>query len=397
MNARYDVYGIGSALVDTEARIDDAFLAARGFDKGIMTLASTETIAAALADLSGRETHRSAGGSAANAMAGVAQFGGRAFFAGKSGADVSAALYRASLAEAGVAFDVAVHPDEPTGVCLALITPDGERTMLTSLGASAAISPADLDPEPVRSSAVVYIEGYLIGAPEGPDAIERVMRLAAESGRRIAVSLSDPALTAHFAKSFRRIVREYADILFCNEQEAAAYADGDDGERRLRALGEDAGGGERLLRAPGEDARGGDGERLPRALGEDMPGGDSERLLRGLGENAGDGDSERLLRALGEDAPVVFMTRGANGAMALDASGAVSVPGRAVPVVDTTGAGDAFAAGALYGLTHGMDAGDAAKLGVYASAKVVAAFGARLKEPLRHSPEAILAGADPMD
>lgn len=349
MNARYDVYGIGSALVDTEARIDDAFLAARGFDKGIMTLASPETIAAALADLSGRETHRSAGGSAANAMAGVAQFGGRAFFAGKSGADVSAALYRASLAEAGVAFDVAVHPDEPTGVCLALITPDGERTMLTSLGASAAISPADLDPEPVRSSAVVYIEGYLIGAPEGPDAIERVMRLAAESGRRVAVSLSDPALTAHFAEPFRRIVREYADILFCNEQEAEAYAGG--GERRLRALG------------------------------EDMPG----------------GDSERLLRALGEDAPVVFMTRGAKGAMALDASGAVSVPGRAVPVVDTTGAGDAFAAGALYGLTHGRGAGDAARLGVYASAKVVAAFGARLKEPLRHSPEAILAGADPMD
>ena len=349
MNARYDVYGIGSALVDTEARIDDAFLAARGFDKGIMTLASTETIAAALADLSGRETHRSAGGSAANTMAGVAQFGGRAFFAGKSGADVSAALYRASLAEAGVAFDVAVHPDEPTGVCLALITPDGERTMLTSLGAAAAISPADLDPEPVRSSAVVYIEGYLIGAPEGPDAIERVMRLAAESGRRVAVSLSDPALTAHFAEPFRRIVREYADILFCNEQEAEAYA----------------GGGERLLRA----------------LGEDMPG----------------GDGERLLRALGEDAPVVFMTRGADGAMALDASGSLSVPGRAVPVVDTTGAGDAFAAGALYGLTHGMSAGDAARLGVYASAKVVAAFGARLKEPLRHSPEAILAGADPMD
>ena len=396
MNARYDVYGIGSALVDTEARIDDAFLAARGFDKGIMTLASTETIAAALADLSGRETHRSAGGSAANAMAGVAQFGGRAFFAGKSGADVSAALYRASLAEAGVAFDVAVHPDEPTGVCLALITPDGERTMLTSLGASAAISPADLDPEPVRSSAVVYIEGYLIGAPEGPDAIERVMRLAAESGRRVAVSLSDPALTAHFAEPFRRIVRKYADILFCNEQEAEAYADGG-GERRLRAPGEDApGSDEQRPRTPGENVGGDDGKRLMRTLGEDAPGGDSERLLRALGEDA-PGDSERLLRALGEDAPVVFMTRGANGAMALDASGAVSVPGRAVPVVDTTGAGDAFAAGALYGLTHDRGAADAARLGVYASAKVVAAFGARLKEPLRHSPEAILAGADPMD
>lgn len=350
MSARYDVYGIGSALVDTEAQADDAFLAARGFDKGIMTLASPETIAAALAGLAGRETHRSAGGSAANTMAGVAQFGGRAFFAGKSGADMNAALYRASLAEAGVAFDVAVHPDEPTGVCLALITPDGERTMLTSLGASAAISPADVDPEPVRSSDVVYVEGYLIGLPDGPDAIERVMRLGAGSGRRVALSLSDPALTAHFADPFRRLVREYVDILFCNEQEADAYAGGDAGEQRLRALSEDAGGG-----------------------------------------------AERRLRALGEDAAVVFMTRGADGAMALDGSGAVSVPGRAVPVVDTTGAGDAFAAGALYGLTHSMSAGDAARLGVFASAKVVAAFGARLKEPLRHSAEAILAGVDPMD
>jgi len=336
VSARYDVYGIGSALVDTEAQTDDAFLAARGFDKGIMTLASPETIADALAGLSGRETHRSAGGSAANTMAGVAQFGGRAFFAGKSGADMNAALYRASLAEAGVAFDVAVHPDEPTGVCLALITPDGERSMLTSLGASAAISPADVDPEPVRSSAVVYVEGYLIGAPQGPDAIDLVMRLAAASGGRVALSLSDPALTAHFAEPFRRLAREYADILFCNEQEAEVYA-------------------------------------------------------------GGGGDSEGRLRALGEDAPIVFMTRGANGAMALEGGEAFSVPGYAVPVVDTTGAGDAFAAGALYGLTHGMGAADAARLGVFASAKVVAAFGARLKEPLRHSAEAILAGADPMD
>ena len=333
---RHDVYGVGSVLVDTEAEVDDAFLAARGFDKGVMTLAAPETIAAALADLAGRETHRSAGGSVANTMTGVAQFGGRAFFAGKSGADMNAALYRESLAEAGVAFDLAVNPDEPTGVCLALITPDGERTMLTSLGAAATIGPADVAPEQAGASAVVYVEGYLIGAPEGPDAIERVMRLAAESGARVALSLSDPALAAHFADPLRRLVKAYVDILFCNEQEAEVYA--------------------------------------------------------------GMGGRERNLRALGKDARVVFMTCGADGAMALDADGAAApVPGCAVPVVDTTGAGDAFAAGALYGLTHSLSAADAARLGVFASAKVVTAFGARLKEPPRQSVAAILAGASPMD
>ncbi len=334
--ARHDVYGVGSVLVDTEALVDDAFLAARGFEKGIMTLAPAETLSAVLADLSGADLHRSAGGSVANTMAGVAQFGGRAFFAGKSGADMNAALYRESLAEAGVAFDLAVNSAEPTGVCLALVTPDGERTMLTSLGAAATIGPADVAPEHARSSAVVYVEGYLIGAPDGPDAIERVMRLAVESGARVALSLSDPALAAHFADPFRRLAREYVDILFCNEQEAEVYTGG--------------------------------------------------------------GDVDGRLRALGQDAPVVFMTRGADGATALDADGgAVHIPGRAVPVVDTTGAGDAFAAGALYGLTHSLSPADAAKLGVFASAKVVTAFGARLKEPPRQSVAAILAGASPTD
>ena len=335
MSYDYDVYGVGNAIVDTEVEVEDAFLAGRGLDKGIMTLVSAESQAELLESLAGHARHGSAGGSAANTMTAVAHFGGRAFFTGKIGGDAHGALYRESLAEAGVGFNVPPADDGPTGACVVLVTPDGERTMRTSLGAGATLGPDDIDADALRASRVVYVEGYLLSTPSCAGAAERAMAVASDAGARVALSLSDPAIAAHFIDEFRRVTRQYVDILFCNEHEAEIYGGG--------------------------------------------------------------GSREERLRAVGADAPLVFMTCGADGAMVFDDGAIARVPGHAVPVVDTTGAGDVFAAGALYGLTHGLNPTDAGKLGSFAAARVVTGFGARLREPLHETLEAILNGAHPLN
>ena len=328
------MYGVGNAIVDTEVEVEDSFLAGHNLDKGIMTLVSAEAQAEMLDSLAGHAQHGSAGGSAANTMTAVAHFGGRAFFTGKIGDDMHGALYRESLAEAGVEFNMTPADTGPTGACVILVTPDGERTMRTSLGAASDLGPDDIASGTLRSSRIVYVEGYLLSTSSCAEAAERAMSVASVAGVQVALSLSDPAIAAHFIEQFRRVTRQYVDILFCNEHEAEIYAGG--------------------------------------------------------------GLREERLQAVGADAPLVFMTCGADGALVFDAGTITSVPGYAVPVVDTTGAGDVFAAGALYGLTHGLNPTDAGKLGAFASAKVVTGFGARLREPLHETLEAILNGAHPL-
>ena len=334
MAYEYDVYGVGNAIVDTEVEVEDSFLTGKGLDKGIMTLVSAEAQAEMLESLAGHAQHGSAGGSAANTMTAVAHFGGRAFFTGKIGDDMHGALYRESLAEAGVEFDMAPADTGPTGACVILVTPDGERTMRTSLGAASTLKPDDIASGALRSSRIVYVEGYLLSTSPCAEAAEHAMSIASDADVRVALSLSDPAIAGHFVEQFRRVTRQYVDILFCNEHEAEIYAGG--------------------------------------------------------------GSREERLQAVGADAPLVFMTCGADGALVFDAGVITHVQGYAVPVVDTTGAGDVFAAGALYGLTHGLNPTDAGKLGAFASAKVVTGFGARLREPLHETLEAILSGAHPL-
>ena len=334
MAYRYDVYGVGHAIVDTEAQVKDLLLTSHGVDKGIMTLVSTDTQTRLLGGLDGRPLHNAAGGSAANTMVGVAQLGGRAFFVGKIGDDMQGALYRESMAEAGVDFEVDPVEGEATGSCLILVTPDGERSMQTSLGASSRLASADIDTDRLAASGIAYVEGYLFGSPTGAEAAELTMRTAAAADVKVSLSLSDPAMATHFLNSFKQAAKRYVDILFCNEHEAEIYAGG--------------------------------------------------------------GSREERLHAAGEDAPLVFMTCGDDGAMVYDSGSITKVKGHAVPVVDTTGAGDAFAAGALFGLTQGMSPVDAARLGSFTSARIVTQLGPRLTEPLRHTIDSILEGAHPL-
>ncbi|MEX2431096.1 MAG: adenosine kinase [Dehalococcoidia bacterium] len=337
MGHRYDVYGIGNAIVDTEVQVEDLLLAAHGLRKGIMTLVSMDAQQELLHGLEGYARHAAAGGSAANTMVGVAQFGGRAFFTGKVGSDMSGALYRESMAEAGVELDVEGHDSMPTGTCLVLVSADGERTMQTSLGASALLTKNDIEEDRLTESQVLYVEGYLFGAESPAEAALHAMETAKAAGVRVALTLSDPGLAEHCIDQFRRATREYVDVLFCNEHEARIYTGGRNDGREV------------------------------------------------------------VLRALAADCPMVFMTCGADGSMVLDNGAILEVPGYKVPVVDTTGAGDVYAAGALYGITNGRSLTQAAQLGSFASAKIITSLGPRLKEPLAGQIDAILDGAQPAD
>ena len=332
---KYDVYGIGNAIVDTEVQVEDLLLTSHGLEKGIMTLVSADEQAALLGGLAGCQQHGAAGGSAANTMVGVAQFGGKAFFSGKVGRDMSGALYRESMAEVGVEFDVEAADGSPTGTCLVLVTPDGERTMQTSLGAATELQAGDVDAERIGASRIVYVEGYLFGSPSAEKAAVRSMEEARKAGVTVSLTLSDPGMAEHFADQFRAAAKEYVDVLFCNQHEAMIYA--------------------------GVDDRG------------------------------------AALTALGKDCDQVFMTCGGDGSIVFDHGAVIPIAGYGVPVVDTTGAGDIYAAGVLYGLTNGMDVASAAKLGSFASARIVTQLGPRLSEALGDHISVIMDGAHPSE
>jgi sugar/nucleoside kinase (ribokinase family) len=332
---RYDVYGIGNAIVDTEVLVEDLVLGTHGLKKGVMTLVSEDVQGALLDGLADYAQHGAAGGSAANTVVGVAQFGGKPFFTGKVGGDMRGALYRKSMAEVGVEFDVAATNGAPTGSCLVLVTPDGERTMQTSLGASAGLVADDVDVERIGQSQLIYVEGYLFGSPTAGAAAVHSMEAAKSAGVKISLTLSDPGMAEHFIDDFRRVTKEYVDILFCNEHEARIYADG--------------------------------------------------------------GNRQEIIKAVGQDCGQVFMTCGGDGSMVYDHGAIMEVPGYSVPVVDTTGAGDVYAAGVLYGLTSGKTVTDAGRLGSFASARIVTQMGPRLQVRLGDRIAAILADAMPTD
>ncbi len=330
----YDVYALGNAIVDTEISVDDDFLSSNGLSKGTMTLVSEQRQAALAHRLTGRPRHGAAGGSAANTAVGVTQFGGTAVFTGKTGSDEDGAVYRRSMAEAGVEFDVDEVTGSPTGSSLILVTPDAERTMQTNLGASYHLGVADVDPDRIRRSQVLYVEGYLFGSPTAEAVVRHAMAAAASAGVRIALSLSDPSVVSTFGDAVRHATRTKADVVLCNEQEAAVYT--------------------------------------------------------------GRTDREESLRELAKDCRLVFMTLGRDGSLIADGGEVTKVDGYDVPVVDTTGAGDMYAAGVLYGLTHGLSPAQSGKLGSFGAARIVAQVGPRLEGPLP-LPERILDGAQPLD
>ena len=319
---RYDVLGIGSAIVDIIARTDEDFLRRFGMVKGTMALTDAAQ-AKAIYDQMGRAVEVS-GGSAANTMAGIASLGGAPCFIGKVGNDKLGEIFAHEIKVVGVDF----HGGEsrptklPTATCLILVTPDGQRTMNTFLGACTELQAADLDAERIKASRVIYIEGYQWDTPQAKEAIRKACHTAKNAGREVALSLSDPFVADRHRDELLKLISEDVDILFGNEDEIFS-----------------------LYQAS---------------------------------------DLEGAIARLREARVLACMTRSAKGVIVFDGSATISVEAAPVAkVVDTTGAGDLFAAGFLYGYTHGRDLTNCAKIGAMAAAEVISHLGARPEVPLR--------------
>jgi sugar/nucleoside kinase (ribokinase family) len=319
--ATLDVVGIGNAIVDVIAHSDDAFLAQQGLNKGGMALIDTARAEALYAVMGpGIE---SSGGSAGNTMAGIASLGGVGAYIGKVRNDELGDVFRHDMTAIGVRFITApATSGPPTARCLILVTPDAQRTMNTFLGACIDLGPEDVDPEIIAAAQVTYLEGYLFDPPRAKEAFRKAAGLAHAAGRRVSLSLSDPFCVGRHREEFRDLVTNHVDVLFANESEICSLYETDDFDAALAQV-----------RGHCEIAA------LTR----------SEK-----GSVVVTGDHTHLIEAA-----------------------------RVEKVVDTTGAGDLYASGFLFGLTHGRDLTTCGKLGSLCAGEVISHFGARPDTPLK--------------
>jgi sugar/nucleoside kinase (ribokinase family) len=312
----HDVVGIGNAIVDIIGRCDDAFLAKHACVKGSMRLVD-EPAMLALYDSMGPGTEIS-GGSVANTMAGIASFGGKSAFIGKTASDQVGAIFGHDIRAAGVTFTTkpAASGSAPTGRCLIFVTPDGQRTMNTFLGVSPELDHGEVDEALIKSAKIVYLEGYLFDRPEAKAAFRQAAAIAAKAGRQVALSLSDSFCVDRHRAEFLSLIKDSVDILFANEAEITAlYETGsfDEAARRAQA-----------------------------------------------------------------DTKLAALTRSEKGSVILSAGRSIEIPCMPVAkVVDTTGAGDLYAAGFLFGVSNGLDLEKAGKLGSLAAAEIISHIGAR--------------------
>ncbi|MCM8732273.1 adenosine kinase [Hephaestia sp. GCM10023244] len=319
--AEFDVLAIGNAIVDVLANTTDGFLAAHGMVKGGMALID-EASAQQLYEAMGAGVEVS-GGSAGNTIAGVAAFGGRGAFIGKVRDDTLGDIYRHDLRSLGVAFDTpSTRSGAATARCLIAVTPDAERTMSTYLGACTGLDEDDIDEALIASAAILYLEGYLFDQPPAKAAFRKAAAAARAAGRKVALTLSDSFCVDRHHGEFLELIDGHIDILFANEDE-------------IRAL-----------------------------YGVD--------------------DVIEAARRAADHVEIVTVTRGAAGALLIGPEGTVEVPSSAVAtVVDTTGAGDLYAAGVLYGLSRGYTLAECGRLGCAAAGEVISHFGARPQSDLK--------------
>jgi len=315
---KYDVYGIGAALVDTEVEVSNEFLANAGIEKGVMTLVDESRQHELMDHLKDHlvGARRASGGSAANSMIATTLLGGRTFFSGKVADDDNGRFYLTDMKNAGVDTPATTLPQGITGKCLVMITDDAERTMNTFLGISETLSREQVDESALKTSQYLYIEGYLVTSPTGRDAAIHARQLAEQHGVKTALSFSDPGIVAHFRDGLKEMVGQQLDIVFCNESEAMSWA----GTDSLQAA----------------------------------------------------------IPALKQAAKTFAVTCGARGALLFDGEDLIEVPGFPVKAIDTNGAGDMFAGTFLFGLTHGYSWADAGRLANFAASQIVTHYGPRL-------------------
>ncbi|MDA1071194.1 MAG: adenosine kinase [Proteobacteria bacterium] len=316
----FDVLGIGNAIVDVIAETTDAFLDEQKLDKGIMRLID-EDEAARLYGVMGPGIEVS-GGSAANTIAGVAALGGRANFIGRVRDDELGDVFAHDIRAQGVSFASAQAKDGPlTARCLVLVTPDAQRTMNTYLGACVQLSASDVDRDAIAASRAVYLEGYLWDAPEGPAIFAEAAHAAAAAGREVAMTLSDPFCVDRYRDDFLAFIREHVDILFANEIEIASLY-------QVESF-------------------------------------------------------EEAARRSSEDVRIAALTRSEKGSVIVAGSGRTVIGAHPTRVVDTTGAGDLYAAGFLYGYATGASLEQAGRIGSVCAGEIISHIGARPRANLR--------------
>ena len=315
----YDVAAVGNAIVDVLAHVDDRLLEQVGVVKGIMTLVDAQRSEQIYASLP--PAIEVSGGSAANTAAGVASAGGKAAFIGKVKQDQLGAVFRHDLTSLGVAFDTVAALDGPaTGRCMIMVTPDADRTMQTYLGAAIELSPADINPGTVASAGILYLEGYLWDPPAAKQAMLKAAQIAHDAGRKVAFSLSDPFCVHRHRDEFLTLLAGQVDILFANEEELCAL------------------------------------------------------YQSGL---------EQAVHQIRQTVDIAAVTRGALGSMAITEERIDLVGAEPVErLVDTTGAGDLYAAGFLYGLSRGRELAECARIGGICAAEVISHMGPRPETPL---------------
>lgn len=313
---KYDVYGVGNALVDVQAQVSDELLQKAGFDKGIMTLVDDAQQKQLLDLLTGLNLNRCAGGSAANTIVGIADFGGKAAYVGKVADDEVGSFFRSEMREMGVSFDVNSATEGQSGSCAIMITEDAQRTMMTNLGVSSTLSEADINEDELKQAKYVYIEGYLLTGDTSKAAAYKAMELAQKHNVKVAFTASDPFLVNMLRDEMIKLIEGPVDLFFCNEEEA--------------------------------------------------------KSLTGLE------DPIACAAEIHQHAENVAMTLGPNGSILMHEKEAIAIEGVNVNAIDTTGAGDMYAGGLLYGITNGLNWKQAGHLASHAAGRIVSQLGARM-------------------
>lgn len=316
---KYDVYAIGNALVDYEIEIDDDFLSKQGVEKGLMTLVDEERQGVLRASMGDHITKKQAGGSAANSIVSLAQFGGKGFYSCKVANDEDGAFFIEDLTRNGIDSNLKLDALESgtTGKCLVMISPDANRTMNTFLGITTDISTGEINKDALAQSEYLFIEGYLISSDTGRVAMREARDFAKTNGVKTSLTFSDPAMVKYFGEQMHELMAEGVDLLFCNEEEASLFT--------------------------------------------------------------GKADLKEAREELKKVATHFAITQGANGAIIWDGDTFIDIEPYAVEAIDTTGAGDMFSGAFLYGITNGHSYAQAGKLASMASSKVVSQFGPRLE------------------
>jgi sugar/nucleoside kinase (ribokinase family) len=319
MKKQFDVYGLGNALVDIVTEVDVDFFIRNGIEKGVMTLVDEKRQHHLIHAIDMKKSKMSCGGSAANTIIAVSQFGGKGYYSCLVAKDDLGRFFLQDLKRNGVETNLTPEtcPEGITGKVLVMTTPDAERTMNTFLGISSHLSEKHLDEKALLNSTCLYLEGYLVTSPTGLEAMKEAKKIAERSNIKTALTFSDPSMVKYFSAQMLEVIGASVDLLFCNEEEAMIFT--------------------------------------------------------------GTEDLDHAREKLKDVAKHFVITLGANGAMIYDGDTFVNIEPYRVKAIDTNGAGDMFAGAFLFGITHGHSYAEAGKLASLASSRVVTQFGPRLQ------------------